>query len=316
MTTGCATSATDRRRGAVARVAACAALFVCLLAARAAAAKEETAPAPATPESPVERRDRFDKVQKALRKAGDAIRSKDLSRTSFLLQRTDEELDRFESGSNVGRYLAFLDAARRAGEAGDLTAAAGALRSARASLPPIGDYTVARAMEIAYRAALQGAEEEAAGKFLERLRQMDEATLAGVIASGCRDIKTATARARKAIGRNDIAGGRQEIETATALLARLDYGGMLARARSGLILASELLGDGAILAARDQTQRGLRELSAALLIAPEADKEALTSALEDARTVWRRMSRPEKDDPGRLAAASDRVETLRHALRS
>jgi hypothetical protein len=317
MITGCATSVTERRRWAVAGVAPFAALWVCLAAAPAGAApKEETAPVPAAPQSPVELRDRLEKVQKALRKAGDAIRSKDLSRTSFLLQRTDEELTRFESGSNVERYLAFLDQARQAGEAGNLTVAADALRSARAALPPIGDYTVARSMEVAYRAGLQGAEQGATGKFLEGLRQMDEATLAGPIASGCRDIKEATARARKALGRNDIPGGRKEIEAATALLARLDYGGMLARARSGLILASELLGDGAILAARDQTQRGLRELSAALLIAPEADKEALTSAQEDARTVWRRMNRPEKDDPGKLAAASDRVETLRRALRS
>ncbi|HET8945596.1 MAG TPA: hypothetical protein VFQ07_01325, partial [Candidatus Polarisedimenticolia bacterium] len=268
------------------------------------------------PQSPVELHDRFEKVQKLLRKAADAIEKKDLSRTSFLLERSDEELTRFEAGSNVGRYLGSLETARRESEAGHLPAAADALKSARAALPPIGDYTVARSMEVAYRAALQGAETGDAGGFLDGLRQMDEATLAGTIAAGCRDIKEATARARKAVGRNDIAGGRKEIDAAAALLARLDYGGVLTRARSGLLLASELLRDGAFLAARDQTQRGLRELSAALENAPETDKETLTTAQEEARTVWRRMSKPEKEDPDRLALAGDRVETLRRTLRS
>jgi len=268
------------------------------------------------PESPVELRDRFEKVQKLLRKATDAIEKKDLSRTSFLLERSDDELTRFEAGSNIGRYLASLGTARKESEAGNLPAAAAALRTARGALPPIGDYTVARSMEVAYRAALQASETGEAGLFQDGLRQMDEATLAGAIAADCRDIREATARARKAVGRNDIAGARKEIDAANALLTRLDYGGMLTRARSGLLLASELLRDGAFLAARDQTQRGLRELSAALESAPEQDKEALTTAQEEARTVWRRMNKAEKEDPDRLALASDRVETLRRTLRS
>jgi hypothetical protein len=255
-------------------------------------------------------------VQKLLRKATDAIQTKDLSRASFLLERSDEELARFEGGSNVGRYLASLDMARKESETGNLPAAAGALRSARAALPPIGDYTVARSVEVAYRAALQASEAGEAGLFQDGVRQMDEATLAGPIATDCRGIREATARARKAVGRNDMAQARKEIDAASALWTRLDYGGMLTRARSGLLLASELLRDGAFLAARDQVQRGLRELSDALESAPEADKETLTTAQEEARTVWRRMSKAEKDDPERLALASDRVETLRRALRS
>jgi hypothetical protein len=318
MTTGCATSATERRRGPAAGLAPWIAALGLMGGPSAAGQTPAPAPpaTPAVPESPVALRDRFEKVQKVLRKAGDAIQGKDLSRTSFLLQRADEELARFQSGSNIDRYLGSRDQARQAAEGGNLPAAAAALRTARAALPPIGDYTVARSMEVSYRGALQGAEEGDAGRFLDGLRQMDEATLAGSIAAGCRDIREATARARKALGRNDIAGGRKEIDAAAALLARLDYGGMLTRARSGLLLAAELLRDGAFLAARDHTQRGLRELSAALETAPEADRESLTAVQEEARTVWRRMSRAEKEDPDRLVAASERLETLRRALRS
>ena len=360
MTTGCATSATERRCGAAAALLLWATVSAATAAdpppippppenpgsppaqappptqpappapapapaapsqAPAPAEAPPTAPArepiaPGVPESPVELRDRFEKVQKLLRKATDAIDKKDLSRTSFLLERSDDELTRFEAGSNVGRYLGSLETARRESEAGNLPAAAVALRSARGALPPIGDYTVARSVEVAYRAALQASETGEAAPFKDGLRQMDEATLAGPIASGCRDIKEATARARKAVGRNDTALARKEIDAASALLTRIDYGGMLTRARSGLLLASELLRDGAFLAARDQTQRGLRELSAALESGPEKDKETLSTAQEEARTVWRRMSKPEKEDPDRLALASDRVETLRRALRS
>jgi hypothetical protein len=315
MTIDCAISATDVRKTAAATRArfAAAALLSLALAAPARAAQ---APPPADAASPVELRDRLEKVQKLLRKAGDAVQGKDLARASFLLQRADEELARFESGANVGRYLTSRDQARRAADEGNLPAAASALKTARTALPPLGDYTVPRSMEIAYRAALQGAEEGSADAFRAGVQQMDEATFAAPIADRCRDTREAMGRARKAIGRNDVAGGMKEVDGAKAALARIDYGGQLARARSGLLLASELLRDGAFLAARDQTQRGLKELSEAIEAAPEADREALKASQEEARTVWRRMSRAEKEDPDRLAAASERLETLRRGLRS
>jgi hypothetical protein len=309
MTTACAISVTERRRGPT----LAAALLALALPGAALAAQ---APPVVQPATPVELRDRFGKVQKLLRKAGEALRGKDLSRASFLLQRTDEELTRFEGGSNVSRYLASFEEARKAADAGTLPAAETALKAARTALPPLGDYSVPRSMEIAYRAALQGAAEGSVEAFRTGLQQMDEATSASAIAAGCAEIRAAMGRARKAMGRNDAVAGGKEVEAANAALARIDYGGRLARARSGLLLASELLRDGAFLAARDQTQRGLRELAGAIESAPAADRDALTTAQEETRTVWRRMSRAEKEDPDRLAAASDRVETLRRALRS
>jgi hypothetical protein len=335
MTTGCATSGTDpglpaparRRPGTAGRrpVAAAAGrlagLAIALLlplsgSAGSAAALAAEAPASVAPSSPVELKDRFEKVEKLLRKAGDALAHKDQARVSFLLQRADEELARFEAGSNTPRYLAALADARQAADQGELPAAEAAIRAARTALPPLGDYTVSRSMEIAYRAALQGVADGSVEAFRQGLEEMDEATLAGPIAARARETREAMARTRKAMGRNDSAGGRKELDAAVAALGRIDYGGRLARARSGLQLASALLHDGAILAARDQTQRGLRELAGAIPIAPEADREALTRAQEDARTIWRRLSRAEKDDADRLAEASDRIETLRRAQRS
>ena len=325
MTTGCATSATDRAhgvasgstRGVVAAPsrALVAALGLAVLAPIPGAAAAE-APAAVRPYSPVELQDRYEKVEKLLRKAGDALQDKDAARLSFLLQRADEEMARFESGSNVNRYLAAVTEARQAADSGALPQAETAIRAARTALPPIGDYIIPRAMEVAYRAALQGVAENSVEAFRKGLQEMDEATLAGPIAARSRETREAMGRTRKAMGRNDAAGGRKELDAAVAALARIGYGGRLSRARSGLVLASELLRDGAILAAKDQTQKGLRELAEAIVAAPEADRAALAQAQEEARAVWRRLNRPEKDDPDRLASASERIETLRRAQRS
>ncbi|HZN02816.1 MAG TPA: hypothetical protein VFD06_04445 [Candidatus Polarisedimenticolia bacterium] len=318
MITGCATSATDATRSRGAMAAAVAATLLLLATGRAGTSGAFAAEAPAAvdPDTPGDLRDRFEKIEKLLRKAVDALEDKDQARVSFLLQRADEQMARFEAGSNVARYLASLDAARQAADQGTLPAAETALRAARTALPPLGDYTVARSMEIAFRAALQGAADGSVEEFRKGLLEMDEATLAGPIAARCREVREAMGRTRKAMGRNDAVAGRKELDAAVAALARIDYGGLLSRARSGLQLASELLRGRATLAARDQTQRGLKELAEAIPIAPEADREPLTRAQEEARTVWRRLNRAEKDDPDRLAAASEQIETLRRAQRS
>jgi hypothetical protein len=325
MTIGCATSGTDtgipaparRRAVAMGRLAGLAMALLLPGAGPAGPAATLAAAAPAVePSSPVQLKDRFDKVEKLLRKAGDALAHKDQARAAFLLQRADEDLARFEAGSNAPRYLAALADARQAADQGALPAAEAAIRAARTALPPLGDYTVPRSMEIAYRAALQGVADGSVEAFRKGLEEMDLATLAGPIAARARETREAMGRTRKAMGRNDAIGGRKELDAAVAAFRRIDYGGRLARARSGLQLASELLRDGAFLAARDQTQRGLREVAGAIPIAPEADRETLTRAQEDARIVWRRLSRAEKDDADRLAAASDLVETLRLAQRS
>ena len=323
MITGCATSDTERRRTAPGRPARtrriATTLPVALLLAAAtggAPALAAEAPDKVEPYSPGELAERFEKVEKLLRKSGDALKDKDMARVSFLLQRADEEMARFEAGSNVARYLASLDQARQAADQGTLPQAETAIRAARTSLPPLGDYTVARSVEIGYRAALQGVADGSVDEFRKGLEAMDEATLAGPVAARSKEVREAMGRTRKAMGRNDASGGRKEMDAAVAALARIDYGGLLSRARSGLQLASELLRDGATLAARDQTQKGLKELAEAIPIAPEADKEPLTKSQEEARAVWRRLNRAGKDDPDLLAAASERIETLRRAQRS
>jgi hypothetical protein len=312
MTGGCASSGTDavaapapvkRGRGA--------ALLV-LLPALVAAAPQAAVPPPAAAPiaTPTELRDQIDRIEKAERKAEEALHGRDLARASSLMQRADEEIVRFEAASRLTEYVAAIAEARQASGA-SLPAAETALRRARACLVPLADYTVSRSAEIAYRAALAAAEAGQAEAFLQALAHMDEASLAGAAQAGFKASRDALQRGRLLIGRVDADGAAREVAAAREALARLRYAGSLARSRSGLMMASELLRDAAVLAARDQAQRGLRDLQEALERAPDADRPVLTEAQEEARTVWRRMSRAEREDPERLAAASQRVEEIR-----
>jgi hypothetical protein len=313
MTGGCASSGTDavvapapvkRGRGA--------ALLV-LLPALVAAAPQATVPLPAAAPiaTPTELRDQMDRIEKAERKAEEALHGRDLARASYLMQRADEEIVRFEAASRLTEYVAAIAEARRAAGPASLPAAETALRRARACLVPLADYTVSRSAEIAYRAALSAAEAGQAEAFLQALARMDEASLAGAAQAGFKASRDALQRGRLLIGRVDADGASREVAAAREALARLRYAGSLARSRSGLMMASELLRDAAVLAARDQAQRGLRDLQEALERAPDADRPVLTEAQEEARTVWRRMSRAEREDPERLSAASQRVEEIR-----
>jgi hypothetical protein len=314
MTGGCASWGTDAvaARAPVTR-GRCIALLVLLPAIGATDAPAPTVPAPAAVSfaTPSELRDQMDRIEKAERKAEEALDGRDLARASFLMQRADEEIVRFEGASRLTEYVAAIAVARQAAGAASLPAAEAALRRARACLVPLADYTVSRSAEIAYRAALAAAEEGQAPAFLQALARMDEASLAGAAEAAFKASRDALQRGRLLIGRVDAAGAAREVAAAREALARLRYAGALARSRSGLMMASELLRDAAVLAARDQAQRGLRDLEEALQRAPEADRPGLTEAQEAARTVWRRMSRAEQQDPDRLAAASQRVEEIR-----
>jgi hypothetical protein len=269
-------------------------------------------PAPAVPiATPSELRDLFDRIDKEERKAEDALHGKDLARASFLMQRADEEIVRFDAASRLSEYVAAVGEARQAAAHAALPAAEAALRRARACLAPLADYTVSRPAEIAYRAGLAAAEAGNTAEFLAALQGMDEASLGSALQAGFKASRDALQRGRLLIGRVDAAGAAREVAAARGALSRLRYGGALSRSRSGLLMASELLREAAVLAARDQAQRGLHDLDEALERAPDADRQALTAAQEEARTVWRRMSHAEKDDPDRLAAASQRIEDLR-----
>jgi hypothetical protein len=266
--------------------------------------------------TPTELRDQFDRIEKEERKAEQALHGRDLPRASFLMQRADEQIVRFEAAARLREYAAAMAEARQAAAPAGLPTAEAALRRARACLAPLADYTVSRSAEIAYRAALAAADAGDAEQFLVMLERMDEASLAPALQAGFTASRDAMQRSRLLIGRVDPAGAAREMAAAREALSRLRYGGALSRSRSGLLMASELLRGAAVLAARDQAQHGLHDLDEALSRAPDGDRATLTAVQEETRTLWRRMAHAEKGDPDRLAEASQRIEEIRLRQRS
>ena len=70
------------------------------------------------------------------------------------------------------------------------------------------------------------------------------------------------------------------------------------------------------MAARDQTQKGLRALRQAILHAPLPARDSLQRTLDEATAVWKRMSRPAAGDADLLAASSEAVDEARRQLRA
>jgi hypothetical protein len=327
MTAACMSWATEMPEGArrgrphgVAGVALCGAI---LLAAAGVllAAPATTPPAPPVPSAapkrlgPGDLRAQFEKAEKSLHKAGKALDGHDAGRVSLLLKRADDEIGRFEDGSGLAVYVASVKAARDAADRNDLAAAGDALKRAKAAVASLTDYTVPRAAEVAYRSAMGAVEEKNTDDFLASLGHMEGATRAPVLLARLGDARAALARARTMMVRNDFKGGRKEVAAAGAALDTIVYAGTLSRSSFGLLAGSELLGERSFLAARDQVQKGLKNLSRALEIAPQADREDLDWARGEAVTVWQRINHPEADDPGRLEAASQRLETVRQRLK-
>jgi hypothetical protein len=341
MTTACATSATEpgprrspparqARAGrvvdrAAGRIGARAAIVALILAAGMPVfpAAGATAPAgpPAAPPaagrrmSPADLRDQFEKCLKILRKAEDAVDGHDAGRVSLILQRADELIVEFDAGAGIDQFVGALSASRAAAAAGDFQAAGAALRHGREVLRSLADYTVARPTEVAYRSALAALDDRNPHDFEAAVGRLEATVQASYLADRLRDARAAIARGRAAMVRNDMKAGRKEVVAARVALGRMDYAASLGQARHGLLLAAELLRDGAFLTAREQARQGIRAIRAALGRAPEPDVETLDAAQVTASAVWRRLSRPDPGDPGRLEAAADQIEILRQRLR-
>jgi hypothetical protein len=156
------------------------AVLAATLFATAVARAESPAAPPARRLGPPDLRDQFQKADKSLRKAENALGGHDAGRVSLLLQRADEEIVTFEQGSGLGDFVRETGDARRAATAGDMTAADRAVRRARAVSVSLADYTVARPAEVAYRSALaaigdrSGAELLTALDVAELTRRFDE----------------------------------------------------------------------------------------------------------------------------------------------
>jgi hypothetical protein len=277
-------------------------------------AASATAP-PARRLGPPDLRDQFQRADKSLRKAANALEGHDAGRVSLLLQRADEEIVTFEQGSGLGDFVRETGAARLAASAGEMTAADRAVRRARAASASLADYTVARPAEVAYRSALAAIGDGSAADLLAALDGMEAAVRAPLLLDRVHAARAAITRARAAMVRNDFPGGRNEVTAAHAALDAVSYVGALSRSCYAFLAAGELLHDRAILTARDQLQRGLHDLATAQELAPQPDLEDLNAAHDEAIAIYKRMNHPIEGDPGALAAASARHETVRQRQR-
>jgi len=297
----CVNSATETRIG----FAAVAILSVALQA---------TAPAgwsASPPATAAELRDVLEKAERSLDRAEGAVKGKDAGRVSLLLRRADEELALFEDSSGLADLVRTLEQSRASVRAGNLGAAGEAVQRARALTPLLADYTVTRQAEEASRAALGAAGREEAAVFLEALDRFEGAILPAVLLTRIGEARKAVARGRSAMVRRDMKAGAAEVTAAKSSIDRLHYAAALSRARFAMSIGSELLADRALLAARDQIQKALRDLELAIELAPEERRAALQESRGAALEIWRRVNRPLQGDPEKLEEISRKIEELR-----
>jgi hypothetical protein len=293
----CTISATEVRRAAIALLAL-AALFVSARPAGAAGTQADL-------------RDSLDRAGRTINKAEDALRGKDPARVSLLLRRTDEQLARFQETSGLETLQAALASARAAAREGQWAAAVAAVQRARAVGPGLADFAVTRQAEVAGRAALSAAERQDGPRCLEALDDLERAVLPAVLLSRVREAREAIARGRAVMVRRDMQAGIAEVAAARQALDGLTYAGALSRALFALTIASELLAERASLAARDQIQKGLRDLKLAVEQAPEPRRAALQAARDEAFGLWKRINRPLDGDAAKLAEIARTVESIR-----
>ncbi len=301
----CTISAIDRRPALPAALA----LALALLAAPEAGAAGPAA-GPADLQRIVERAD------KALDKAEGAVRGRDPGHVSLLLKRVDDELAGLQEASRLEALAAAIDAARDAARAGDLQASAGSIQRCRGLYPPLSDYVVLRQAEESSRSALRAAQSGDAQGCLEAIDRFDASVLPRVLLKRIQEGRQGVARARTAMVRSDMKGGAEEVAGIRRALDGLRYAGALSRAVFGLGLGSELLQQGALVAARDQVQRALRDLRVAGELGSGRDgSAALEQARSAAEEVWRRITRPQEGDAARLLDARQAIDAIRRRQR-
>jgi hypothetical protein len=291
--------------------AALAALGLLLLAAApGAAAAGRSGPRAADP-ADLDRH--LDKAEKVLGRAEGAVRGRDPGRVALLLKRVDDEVALFEERSRLKDLKEAIDTARDAARGGNSAAVAVAVNRARAYLPGLADYAVLREAESAARLARAALEQGDTPQALAAVDRLEGAVLPAVLLRRLAESREAVARARAAMVRRDMQGGAREIAAARRALDGLRYAGALSRAVFGLSVGADLMQQGALVAARDQVQRALRDLREARNRAPGPLPAGLGETEATITAVWRRSTRPEKEDPGRLQEASRAIEAIRSA---
>jgi hypothetical protein len=270
------------------------------------------APAPATTIGrPADLQKHMDKAMKVLIKAESAVTGRDPGRVTLLLTRLAEEMANFERVSGLGELIQTLDQARREAGGSDPRAAVGPILRVRALYPALADYTVLVDAEEASRTALSGAEAGRGPDCLQALDRFEASILAPVLLKRVRETRDSVARSRAAMVRADMAGGRQEVAAVRRALDGLRYAGDLSRVQFGLRAGSEMLGQGALVAAKDLIQKALRDLRDAATSGPEAQRPDVVRARDTVEEVWRRATRPRKGDAGRLSETAEAVEQIR-----
>ena len=296
---------------------ALAALGMICASARAATAPAAppTAPPPrapaARPATPAELRSTLQRAQKALARAEDAARGKDPGEVSLHLLRTDEFLERFQSGSGLEALAAALQAARAAADGSDLTAAGAAVRRARDLMTPVSEYTVLRQGVEAGHAAQRAAGAFDRPEFLAALDRLEKATLAPVLLARLKEAREGISRARLAMVKRDMEGGRAQVAAARAACDGIEYAGALSRASFALSVGAELLASNSVIAGRDQIQKATRELRRAAEVAPALQRALLELARIEASEVWKRSGKASGVEAAKLADIARRVETVR-----
>ncbi len=263
------------------------------------------------PARPTDVQRRLDKAEKALGKAEHSLRGRDPGRVTLLLKRIEEELAGFQSASRIDDLVAAIDTARREARGADPKAALASIQAIRVIYPALADYAVVRQAEESSRAALHATQVGDGAGCLEALDRFDASILAPVLLRRIREARDAVARSRTAMVRNDRTGGRAEVAAVRQALDGLKYAGALSRAQFGVRIGSELLDQGALVAARDQVQRALRDLRAAAELGPESQRPEVERARDSVEEVWRRVTRPQDGDSRRLDEAARAIEAIR-----
>ena len=126
-----------------------------------------------------------------------------------------------------------------------------------------------------------------------------------------REARAAVGRARQAMVRNNMPDGRARIAEIRRAFGGLLYAGALARASYSLTIGSELLSSGSIITARDQMQKGIRDLKLALGTAPDDTRTVLEDTLAQSIEIWKRSGHAATGDAGRLADLARGIDAVR-----
>jgi hypothetical protein len=261
--------------------------------------------------TPGDLRSILDKTDKAIGQAERAVEGKDPGKVSLILIRTDELLASFLSAAELEALVKAFDEAHAAAGASDMPAAAAAVRRASGLMTPLTDFVVLRQAAEASRAALRAAETRDSAAFLADLDRFDASILAPALLARVRDGRAAVARARQAMVRNNMQDGRARIAEIRRACNGILYAGALSRACFSLTIGSEILASGSLITARDQMQKGIRDLKLAVGVAPDDTRAVLEDALEQTLEIWRRSGHTLPVDADRLADIARIIDGVR-----